>query len=155
MNVRGALDAVETRLSRNGPHADRFLRIGLAAWMLLTGTHLFLNPAAWHRYLAPPVASAWPTTLLPLDPVFSLLGAVEVLVGLLVLADWHTPTLATLSGIYLLGIVANLGLAILAGEPYGDIMLRDFGLALFALGTALETAQDTSAGTPRDPPSAD
>lgn len=141
MNVRGALDAVDARLARYGPPAGRFLRIGLAAWLLLTGTHLFLNPAAWHTYLAPQIVNVWPTALLPLDPIFSLTGAIEVLVGLLVLADWHTPTLATLSGVYLLGIVANLALAILSGEPYGDVLLRDFGLALFSFGTAFETAR--------------
>lgn len=140
MNLPAVLDTVDGRISRLGLHPVRFLRLGLAAWLLLTGAHLFLNPAAWHRYLAPPVVALWPTALLPLDPAFSLLGAIEVLVGLLVLADWHTPTLATISGVYLLGIVANLALAVVAGEPFGDVLLRDFGLALFAFGTALATA---------------
>lgn len=148
MNVRGVLDAVDTRLSRYGPHAGRLLRIGLGVFLLLAGTHQFLNPAAWHTYLAPQIVSVWPTSLLPLDPVFSLFGATEVLVGLLVLADWHTPTLASLSGVYLLAVVANLALAVLAGEPFGDVMMRDIGLALFSFGTALETARAVETDTP-------
>lgn len=117
--------------------------------MLLAGTHQFLNPAAWHAYLAPQIASVWPMKLVPLDPVFSLFGATEILVGLLVLADWHTPTLASLSGAYLVSVVANLALAMLVGEPFGDVMMRDIGLALFAFGTALETARNTSRSTSR------
>lgn len=143
MDVRGVLDAIDTGLSRYGHQAGGFLRIGLGLTLLLAGTHQFLNPANWHRYLAPQIASVWPMGVLPLDPVFSLFGATEVVVGLLVLADWHVPTLATLSGLYLMGVVANLALAILAGEPFGDVMMRDIGLALFAFGTALETAKDS------------
>lgn len=150
MNVRSILDVVDTRFSRYGPHAGRFLRIGLGVFLLLAGTHQFLNPAAWHTYLAPPIVSVWPTDLLPLDPVFSLFGAIEVLVGLLVLADWHTPTLASLSGVYLLVVVANLALAILAGEPFGDVMMRDIGLALFSFGTALETASAVRGDAPQN-----
>lgn len=147
MNVPTVLEAIDARISRAGTNATRFLRVGFGLTLLPAGTHQFLNPADWHRYLAPQIASMWPTGLLPLDPVFSLFGATEVLVGLLVLGDWHVPTLASLSGLYLLGVVANLALAILAGEPFGDVMMRDIGLALFAFGTALETAKDASRTT--------
>lgn len=143
MNVPPVLAAVDSRISRVGPHATRFLRIGFGLTLLLAGTHQFLNPANWHRYLAPQIASVLPMDLIPLDPVFSLFGATEVVVGLLVLVDWHVPTLASLSGLYLLSVVANLALAMLAGEPFGDVLMRDIGLALFAFGTALETAKDT------------
>lgn len=145
MNVRGVLDVFDARVSRIGLHAGLLLRIGLGVTFLLSGLHQFLVPAAWHQYLAPQIASRWSVMLLPLDPVFSMFGATEILVGLLVLADWHTPTLAALSGLYLTGVIANLALAMLAGEPFGHILARDVGLAFFAFGTALVTSRrDTS-----------
>lgn len=143
MNIPPVLDTVHALVSRVGAHATRFLRLGFGVTLLLAGIHQFLNPANWHRYIAPQIAIVWPMGVLPLDPVFSLFGATEVVVGLLVLADWHVPTLASLSGLYLVSVVANLALAILAGEPFGDVMMRDIGLALFAFGTALETAKDS------------
>lgn len=113
------------------------LRWGLGVTILLAGAHKLIAPAAWHAYLAPPIAELWPTAIIGLDPMFVLFGVSELLFGLLLLADWHTPTVAFLTGLSLLGVVVNLGIGLLWGEAVADVLIRDFGLAVFALTVAV------------------
>lgn len=123
--------------------ADRVLRGGLGFGILLAGLHKLIAPAAWHTYLAPPFAALWPTGLLSLDVSFILFGVSEILFGGLLLADWHTPTIALLTALSLAGVVVNLVVAMAVGKPVVDIMIRDIGLMMFAAGVAL------GAGSPR------
>lgn len=113
------------------------LRWGLGVTILLAGTHKLIAPAVWHAYLAPPIAELWPTAILGLDPTFVLFGVSEVLFGLLLLADWHTPTVAMLTAVSLLGVVVNLGVGVVVGAPHADVLIRDVGLTAFAVGVAL------------------
>jgi hypothetical protein len=69
-----------------------------------------------------------------------LLGVIGVVFGLLLLADWHTPTVAALTALSLAGVVLNLGLGVLLGEPWVDVLVRDLGLTLLAFGVALHAA---------------
>jgi uncharacterized membrane protein YphA (DoxX/SURF4 family) len=139
-----ALDRFDALVADYARFAAVALRGGLGVTILLAGAHKLVAPAAWHAYLAPPVAARWPIGLLPLDPTFVLFGVSEVAFGLLLLADWHTPTVAALTGLSLLGVVVNLALGVALGDPYADVLIRDVGLTCLAFGVALRAA-------PREP----
>jgi len=143
MTAPGLLDRADAIVRAYRHFREVVLRGGLGVAILLAGAHKLVAPGAWHAYLAPPFADAWPVALLPLDPTFVLFGVSEVLFGLLLLADWHTPTIAALTALSLVGVVVNLCVGVAVGEPYVDVLIRDLGLALLAFGVALE------AGAPR------
>lgn len=138
MPPSNVLDQFDTFVARYSRFAEALLRGGLGVTILLAGVHKLVAPAMWHAYLAPPLGGLWPTGLLPLDPTFVLFGVSEVLFGLLLLANWHTPTVATLTALSLLGVVVNLALGVTVGEPYVDVLIRDIGLTLLAFGVALD-----------------
>jgi uncharacterized membrane protein YphA (DoxX/SURF4 family) len=140
MSSGNVLDQLDTFVARYDRFAGSLLRDGLGVTILLAGWHKLIAPAVWHAYLAPPLDALWPTGFLPLSPTFVLFGVSEVLFGLLLLADWHTPTVATLTALSLLGVVVNLALGVTVGEPYADVLIRDIGLTLLAFGVALDSA---------------
>lgn len=119
--------------------AGAALRGGLGLTIFLAGVHKVVAPGAWHAYLAPPIAEVWPTAILPLDPTFVLFGVSEVVVGLLLLADWHTPTVAMVTALSLVGVVANLGIGVAVGEAFVAVLIRDIGLVGLALGVGLSS----------------
>lgn len=137
MSDRSVLDRADAAIVRHRRLANPILRGGLGLTILLAGAHKLVAPAAWHAYLAPPLAEFWPTAILGLDPTFVLFGLSEVLFGLLLLADWHTPTVAALIALSLVGVVVNLGIGVVWGEAVVDVLVRDLGLTALALGVAL------------------
>lgn len=141
----GVLDRTDATVGRFGTHSGIVLRWGLGVVILLAGGHKLVAPAVWHAYLAPPFVTVWPTALLSLDSLFVLFGVSEVVFGLLLLADWHTPTVALLTALSLVGVFLNLGLGVAVGESYVDVLIRDIGLTLFAFGVALQTASSNTA----------
>lgn len=145
MTTTDVLERFDAAVVRYASLADAVLRGGLGVTLLLAGGHKLVAPAVWHAYLAPPFADLWPAAVLPLDPTFVLFGASEVLFGLLLLADWHTPTVAVLTALSLLGVVVNLGVGVAFGEPHVDVLIRDLGLTLLALGVALNAGASRSA----------
>lgn len=130
----GRSDALITRYHRTASPA---LRLGLGLTIFLAGGHKLVAPAAWHAYLAPPFATLWPTALLSLNVTFMLFGLSELLFGALILIDWHTPTIAAITGLSLLGVVANLGIGVALGEQVMDVLIRDLGLTVFAFSLAV------------------
>lgn len=144
MTAPTVLDRFDAAVARYGHIAGPFLRGGLGVTILLAGAHKLVAPGVWHAYLAPPLVALWPTATVPLDPTFVLFGISEVLFGLLLLAGWHTPTVALLTALSLAGVVVNLGIGVAVGEPYLDVLIRDLGLTLLAVGVALD------AGTSRE-----
>lgn len=150
MSSSDVLDGFDAAVARYNHLSGVLLRGGLGVTILLAGSHKLVAPAAWHAYLAPPLAALWPTGLLPLSPTFVLFGVSEVLFGLLLLADWHTPTVATLTALSLLGVVVNLGLGVTVGEPYVDVLIRDIGLTLLAFGVALDGGTSRRAAVGRE-----
>ena len=100
-----------------GPLARPLSRVGLGVTMLF--------------------ASLWPTGLVPLDPTFVLFGVSEVLVGALLVADRWASLMAAVVAVSMLGVVVNLAVAMAQGEPFGDVLVRDFGLMVYATGVAL------------------
>lgn len=145
MTLGSVLDRTDATVGRFTNRTESFLRGGLGVVILLAGGHKLIAPAVWHAYLAPPFMDVWPTTVLPLDPTFVLFGISEVLFGLLLLADWHTPTVAVLTALSLAGVVVNLGVGVAFGDPYVDVLIRDTGLALLAFGVALHAASSSAA----------
>ena len=145
MSSSTVLDRFDAVVARYSHFAGSLLRGGLGVTILLAGLHKLVAPAAWHTYLAPLLEALWPTGLLPLDPTFILFGVSEVLFGLLLLADWHTPTMATLTALSLLGVVVNLALGVIVEEPYVDVLIRDIGLTLLAFGVALNSCSSRRA----------
>lgn len=140
MTPTGVLDRFDTIVGRFTSLTESVLRGGLGVVILLAGGHKLIAPAVWHAYLAPPFVNVWPTAILPLDPTFVLFGISEVVFGVLLLADWHTPTVASVTALSLAGVVVNLSLGVAFGDPYVDVLIRDLGLTLFAFGVALHTA---------------
>lgn len=126
------------------------LRLGLGTTIFLAGAHKLVAPAAWHAYLAPVFAAAWPTALVPLDPTFVAFGLSEVLFGLLLLAGWHTPTVAALTALSLAGVVTNLSVGAVQGEAVVDVLVRDVGLTFLAVGVALASAREAGSASARD-----
>ncbi|MFB6310951.1 MAG: DoxX family protein [Salinirussus sp.] len=133
-----SLEQVDAAIQGYSRLAGPILRLGLGVTILLAGGHKLIAPAAWHAYLAPPLAAAWPTVAAPLDPVFVLFGISEVGFGVLLLADWHTPTIAGLTGLSLVGVVLNLAIGAAVGVQVIDVLIRDLGLAALAFGVALD-----------------
>lgn len=138
MSIEGLLERADASITTHRHRSGTLLRVGLGTTILLAGVHKLVAPAAWHAYLAPPFAALWPTGFVPLDPAFVLFGVSEVAFGLVLLADFHTPTVAMLTALSLGGVVVNLGIGVVGGEPYLDVLIRDIGLTLFAVGVALD-----------------
>lgn len=137
MTDRSVLDRADAAVVRYQRLSQPILRVGLGLTILLAGVHKLIAPTAWHAYLAPPLAELWPTAIIGLDLLFVLFGVSEVLFGLLLLADWHTPTVAALTALSLVGVVVNLGIGVVWGEAVVDVFVRDLGLTALALGVAL------------------
>lgn len=145
MDATDALARLDATVADHDHLVAPLLRVGLGVTILLAGAHKLVAPAVWHAYLAPPFAALWPTAVVPLNPVFVAFGVSEVVVGLLLLADWHAPTVAFVTALSLLGVAANLGVGAVAGEPVVDVLVRDLGLTVLAFGAALASGEGGSA----------
>jgi len=129
-DIEGTLDSARLALKWG---------LGLAAF--LAGADKFVGLLAdWPRYLSP-----FAVALLPVAPAtfMSLVGVVEMVVGLAILGPWTRPA-AYVAMVWLLAIAANL---VLTGAFF-DVAVRDVEMAIaaFALarltevGTALDLA---------------
>lgn len=113
------------RAREPGYQAYSLLHLGYCALPIVAGADKFVNGLAdWAGYLSPPVVALVGGRV---APFIELAGAVEVLVGLLVLLSprWGAPLLAG----WLWAIAANLLLI----PGHYDVVLRDLGLSLGAL----------------------
>lgn len=140
------MDRLDAAVARYRRHRGMVLRGGLGVTIFLAGVDKLIEPAAWHAYLAPPLVAIWPTGSFPLTPTFALFGISEILFGVLLLADWHTPTVAAATAVSIGGVVINLAIGIAVGEPYVDVLIRDFGLMALAAGVALEATAPAAGG---------
>ncbi|TAM82842.1 MAG: DoxX family membrane protein [Acidobacteria bacterium] len=110
------------------------LRIGLGLCPIITGVDKYFNRLTdWSMYLSPLA-----TKVIPIAPssFMHLVGAVEILAGVLVLSRW-TKLGAYLVMFWLSGIAVNL----LTTGMFYDLAVRDVELAL----SAFVLAQMTSA----------
>jgi hypothetical protein len=55
----------------------------------------------------------------------------------LLVADWHVPTVAALTALSLVDVIANLAAGALWGEAVVDVSIRHVGLSMLAVGVAL------------------
>jgi uncharacterized membrane protein YphA (DoxX/SURF4 family) len=101
------------------------LRIGLGGVFLYFGISHLVSPVQSTKWVPEGVAALLPNIL----TFIYVLGAVEVIVGLLVLIGFLTRVAASLAVVILLGIITALG--------FNEIMIRDTGLMFLALGLAI------------------
>jgi hypothetical protein len=104
------------------------LRIGLGVGPIITGIDKYFNKLAdWGMYLSPMA-----TKVVPVSPAtfMHIVGAVEIIAGLIVLSRW-TKFGSYLVTFWLLGIAVNL----LTTGMFYDLAMRDVEIALggFAL----------------------
>lgn len=107
------------------------LRIGLGGVFLWFGTDKFIHPDIWVNYIP-----TWFPMLVSVNLFVLLLGIVETLVGLLVLAGFYTRIAAVFAALMLVPILISLG--------YNEIGVRDFGLLMLAVGLAVLGAGEFS-----------
>lgn len=104
------------------------LRIGLGVGPIITGIDKYFNKLAdWGMYLSPMATKVVPVSA----PTFMhIVGAVEIIAGLIVLSRW-TKFGSYLVTLWLLGIAVNL----LTTGMFYDLAMRDVEIALggFAL----------------------
>lgn len=118
----------EVKLRDPAYQAFLTLWIGFTVAPILFGLDKFFDVLVdWQIYLAPELSDLLPGNA---HQIMLVVGAVEILAGLLVLA-W--PRLgAYVVAAWLAGIIVNL----LLQADYYDVALRDFGLLLGALALA-------------------
>lgn len=101
------------------------LRISLGVAPIITGIDKYFNKLAdWGMYLSPLA-----TKLVPVNPAtfMHIVGAIEIIAGLIVLTRW-TRVGAYILVAWLLGIVVNL----LTTGMFYDLAMRDFEIAISA-----------------------
>ncbi len=107
------------------------LRVGLGGVFLWFGIDKFIHPGIWVHYIP-----SWFPMLIPVSIFVLLMGIVETLVGLMLLAGFYTRIAAVIAALMLIPIMMSLG--------YNEIGVRDFGLFLLALGLSFLGAGELS-----------
>jgi len=111
---------------------------------LVGGGYKILSPPVYQAYLAPLFESIWPTAIVSLGTVFVIAGLFEFAFGALLLADWHTPTVAGLTVPWLFGTNVNFVVAVAQGDTSVDLLALYVGLMMMALGVALQAVEGGS-----------
>src|SRR5262245_25887541 len=101
------------------------LRIGLGVGPIITGIDKYFNKLTdWSMYLSPLVSKVLP---LGAAAFMHVVGAVEILAGLVVLSRW-TRLGARIVALWLIGIAINL----LTTGMFYDLAMRDVEIAISA-----------------------
>lgn len=129
-----AYAVIATTRERYDGDASTVLRVGLGVVILLAGLHKLVAPAVWSDYLAPIFAMHWPVSLTLTMVVF---GFSELPFGLLLIIDRYTLAAAAIVALSMAGTIVNLIIAALQTGRFVDILIRDFGLLILALGVVL------------------
>ncbi len=118
----------EPALNRT-PSTATIARLGLGAMVLLAGAHKLLEPGAWAIYVVP-----WLEPFVLLSPVeFMLLnGWLELAFGLALLRDRYTAVASLVAAVSLTVTVVYLLVVWLTAGLFGDVLVRDVGLAALA-----------------------
>lgn len=109
------------------------LRLGLSVVLLWFGMNEVINPSQWTNYVPEYV-----TKFIPVGVFYFVLinGIIEIALGLMLLLGIATKLISLLVAIHLLAIVFSVG--------YNEIGIRDFGLAMSALGLFFISLQHES-----------
>lgn len=122
-------------LARRGPPPADLARIALGATILLAGGHKLVDPEAWAVYVVDPLVP-W---LVVSPATFMLInGVLEVGVGLAVLADRYTALAAGVVALSLTATVGYLAAVWTLSGRFGDVLVRDAGLAGLAWAVTSE-----------------
>jgi len=101
------------------------LKIGLGVGPIITGIDKYFNKLTdWTMYLSPLATKVVPISA---ATFMHVVGAVEILAGVLVLSRW-TRTGSQIVGLWLVGIAANL----LTTGMFYDLAMRDVEIAIGA-----------------------
>jgi uncharacterized membrane protein YphA (DoxX/SURF4 family) len=103
-------------------YAPAVLRYGMAAVILWFGLSQLFNASQWIAYIPDSITSLTglsATTLVYFNATF------ELIFGLLLVFGWQTRIVALLLALHLFDIMYTVG--------YGEIGVRDFGLAIATL----------------------
>lgn len=103
-------------------YAPSVLRITMAVVILWFGAQQFINTANWLGYVPDSIISL---THLSRETIVYLNGTAELVLGTLLLFGIWTRWVAFLLALHLLDIMYTVG--------YGEIAVRDFGLAIATL----------------------
>lgn len=135
-----------------GEYAYPVLRIGLGLVLLLGGVHKVVAPEVWTVYAAPWVRALWPESLLTLSTAMRLNGLVEVGFGAVLIAGVYTPIAAGIVALSLVGVLVDLLSVALTSGRFVDVLLRDLGLLVLAIGvTVLAARREDRAGDAEGP----
>jgi hypothetical protein len=119
------------------------LKIGLGVGPIVAGIDKYFNKLTdWTMYLSPLAAKVVPISA---ATFMHMVGAVEILAGILVLSRW-TKTGSQIVGLWLVGIAANL----LTTGMFYDLAMRDVEIAIAAFVLSQLSAvrdQSSSLGT--------
>ena len=100
-------------------YAPSVLRYAMALVILWFGTQQFINTANWLGYVPDSIVSL---SHLSRETLVHINGAAELILGTLLLFGIWTRWVALLLALHLLDIMYTVG--------YGEIAVRDFGLAI-------------------------
>lgn len=120
------------------------MRTGLGFVLLLAGAHKLVAPAVWTKYAAPWVTGIWPEWILGFELFMILNGAIEIAFGIALIANFYTTILAGITALSLLSVVINLGTGGLMTGEHVDVLIRDLGLTVLAVGVTLVSARRSS-----------
>ncbi len=104
------------------PYSPSLLRFGMSAVILWFGIQQLLHASAWTAYVPD---SAVAISHLSAVTLVYFNGTFELVFGLLLLFGWQTRIAALLLSLHLFDIMYVVG--------YGEIGVRDFGLAVATL----------------------
>jgi uncharacterized membrane protein YphA (DoxX/SURF4 family) len=125
----GSLEGLAATALARAPDPAVIARLGLGAMVLLAGVHKLLDPGAWAVYVVP-----WLEPFILLSPVEFMLanGWLEVGFGLALLAGRYTAVAALVAAVSLTATIACLLVVWLTAGLFGDVLVRDVGLAALA-----------------------
>lgn len=141
------LDRTDMLLGPYGDRSGQVLRWGLGVSFLIGGGFKIIAPPVYQAYLAPLFMSLWPTSIVGLTPVFILAGIFEFGFGVLLLVNWHTPTVSGLTVPWLFGTNVNFVVAVAQGDTSVDLLALYVGLMMMALGVALQATESNTTDT--------
>ncbi|MFB6197657.1 MAG: hypothetical protein ABEI52_05230, partial [Halobacteriaceae archaeon] len=78
-----------------------------------------------------------PETIIALDAAMKANGLLEIAFGLALIVGFHTTITALIVAISMAGVVVALLWTALATGEFVDVLIRDVGLAILALGVTL------------------
>ncbi|SFR41917.1 DoxX family membrane protein [Halogeometricum limi] len=123
--------------------ASTIARVSLGAMVLLAGVHKLVAPTAWTAYV-----TDWLAPWLVVSPLTFMLvnGVLEVGFGLALLADRYTLFASLVAAVSLSATCLYLAVVfVVEGGLFGDVLVRDVGLAGLAWAVVVDAVETRSA----------